>query len=78
MLTSLVNMKLGETGIVRDIHGGSGAAERIQNMGIRIGKKIKKEGPDFGRGPQTIMVGHFRVAIGFGMASKIMVEIERK
>lgn len=70
-------MKRGETGIVTEIQGGMRAPERIQNMGIRIGKKIKKEEAHFWRGPQTILVDNFRVAVGFGMASKIMVEVER-
>jgi len=77
MLISLIDMKAGETGIVSDIQGGLGFTARIQSMGIRIGKEIKKTGAHFWRGPQTVVIDNFQVAIGFGMASKIFIEVER-
>ncbi len=77
MIISLKDMKRGEEGVVAEITGGMGAAQRIRSMGIRIGKKIKKGESHFWRGPQTIIVDNFKVALGFGMALKIMVEVER-
>ncbi|OGW75313.1 MAG: hypothetical protein A2Z72_08235 [Omnitrophica bacterium RBG_13_46_9] len=77
MVVSLADMKTGEVGVVTDIQGGSGAARKIQNIGITVGKKIKKTGAHFRRGPQTLSVDNFNVAIGFGMASKILVEVKR-
>lgn len=77
MLISLVDMKPGETGIVMRIDDGFSATKRIQSMGVRIGKKIKKLGAHFWRGPQTVLVDNFKVAIGFGMAAKIFIEVER-
>lgn len=77
MLISLVDMEPGETGIVMNIHGGFGATKRIQSIGVRIGKRVKKVGVRFWRGPQTVLVDNFKVAIGFGMAAKIFVEVER-
>jgi len=77
MIVSLVEMKRGEAGVVTEIQGGTDATQRIQSMGIRIGKKVKKGEAHFWRGPQTILVDNFKVAIGFGMASKIMIEVER-
>ncbi len=77
MLISLVDMEPGETGIVMKIDGGFGATRRIQSMGVRIGKRVKKVGARFWRGPQTVLVDNFKVAIGFGMAAKIFVEVER-
>lgn len=78
MVISLIEMKRGEAGIVTEIQGGMGATQRIRSMGIRIGKKIKKGEAHFWRGPQTVLVDNFRIAVGFGMASKIMVEVERQ
>ena len=75
MVVSLVDMKRGQEGVVVGIEGGIGATSRIQNMGIRVGKKIKKES-DFRGGPQRVLVDNFRIAIGFGMASKISVEVD--
>jgi len=77
MVISLVEMKRGEIGIVTEILGGMGAAQRIRSMGIRVGKEIKKGEAHFWRGPQTVVVDNFKVALGFGMASKVMVEVER-
>jgi len=77
MIISLVDMEPGETGIVVSIEGGSGATRRIQSMGVRIGKRIKKIGARFWRGPQSVLVDNFKVAIGMGMAAKIFVEVER-
>lgn len=76
MVTSLTKMKLNEIGTVYSIENGLGMAERIQNMGVRIGKKIKKIAGYHNRGPQTVLVGHFKIAIGFGMSEKIIVEVE--
>lgn len=77
MIVSLVEMKAGETGIVTDIQGGFGMAARVQSMGIRLGKEIKKTGAHFWRGPQTVTVDNFQVAVGYGMAAKILVEVKR-
>ena len=77
MLISLADMEPGETGIVVNIEGGYGATKRIQSMGVRIGKSVKKIGARFWRGPQSVLVDNFKVAIGYGMASKISVEVKR-
>jgi ferrous iron transport protein A len=77
MLVSLVDMKPGEKGTLKEIHGGLGVAKRIKTIGMRIGKEIKKERGHSRKGPQTIAVGTFKVAIGFGMASKIFIEVKR-
>ena len=75
MQISLVEMKTGQTGVVAEIQGGLGAIQRIQSMGIRVGKKIKKAESGFWRGPQTVLVDNFKIAVGFGMALKILVEV---
>ena len=77
MIVSLIDMKSGETGVVVRLEGGSGFADRIQSMGVRVGKEIKKTGAHFWRGPQTVLVDNFKVAVGYGMASKIFVEVKR-
>jgi len=75
MIINLTEMKTGESGVVLDIEGGMGATARIKNMGIRIGKKVKKIS-HFHKGPQTVLVDNFKVAIGYGRAEKIMVEVK--
>ncbi len=62
MKISIVEMKRGEIGKIAEIQGGHGITSRVQNIGIRTGKEIKKVGSHFWRGPQTIMVDKFQVA----------------
>ena len=49
----------------------------MQNMGIRAGKKIRKVSAHFCRGPQTVEIDNFKIALGYGMAKKIIVEVNR-
>jgi len=77
MVKTLIDLKSGQSGRVVEIQGGVGASGRIQNIGIRVGKKIKKVNTHFRKGPQTVLVDNFKVAIGFGMASKIIVEVDK-
>jgi ferrous iron transport protein A len=77
MILDLTQLKSGQTGKVVQIEGGSGLAERLERMGLRVGKKITKTSAQLWRGPQTVKVGNSQVAIGFGMAKGVMVEIEK-
>jgi ferrous iron transport protein A len=63
-----------QKGVVVQIQGGSSLANRLNVLGIRPGKKITKISSAFLRGPITIQVDRVQVAIGFGMARKIIIE----
>ncbi len=78
MVVDLTKMKTGESGVVARLEGGRGFLARLQNLGIRPGKKITKVSGHFWRGPVTVQVGGTNAAIGFGMASRVMVEIEER
>jgi len=69
-------MQAGQSGTVVEILGGHGLVNRLNAMGIRPGKRITKVSSMFMRGPVTIQVGQAQIAIGFGMAGKIVVELE--
>jgi len=69
-------MGAGQSGRVIQVAGGYGMANRLHSLGIRPGKRITKVSAMFMRGPVTIQVGQARVAIGFGMASRIVVEVD--
>ena len=77
MAVDLIQMKPGETGIVKEIQGGHGLVRKLQSMGLRAGKKITKVSSHFWRGPQTVEVDNMQIAIGFGMAKLILVEVKR-
>ena len=72
---TLRQMQPGQSGIVFQIQGGHGLINRLNALGIRPGQKIIKTGSTLMRGPVTIKVGTAQVAIGFGMANKIIVEL---
>ena len=78
MIVDLSKMETGEAGTVVSLEGGSHFALRLQNLGIRPGKKITKLSGHFWRGPITVQVDRANVALGFGMASRIMVEVAEK
>ena len=71
---TLRQIRTGQSGIVVQIQGGHGLISRLNALGIRPGQRITKVSSTFMRGPITIKVGNAQVAIGFGMANKIIVE----
>lgn len=73
---TLRQMRSGQSGIVFEILGGHGLARRLSAMGIRPGKRITKVGSMFMRGPVTIQVDRAQFAIGYGMANRILVEVD--
>jgi ferrous iron transport protein A len=77
MIVDLTQMQPGETGTVKEILGGHGIIRKLQNLGVRSGKKITKVSSHFWRGPQTVEIDNMQVAMGFGIAKKIFVEIEK-
>lgn len=72
----LSEMYPGQNGRVVSIEGGAGLVSRLGAMGIRPGRKITKLSSMLMRGPVTAQAGSTRLAIGFGMASKILVELD--
>jgi ferrous iron transport protein A len=71
----LTQLEEGESGVVVNIQGGYGLIRRLESMGIRVGKKVTKVSSQFMRGPITVRIDNFQVAIGFGMAKKVMVRL---
>ena len=71
---ALSRMETGQSGIVVQIQGGRGLINRLSALGIRPGQRLTKVSSMFMRGPVTIQVGNAQVAIGFGMAMRIIVE----
>ena len=67
-------MRTGQSGKVVQILGGRAMIDRLSALGIRPGQRVTKVSSMLMRGPVTIQLGGAQVAIGFGMASKIIVE----
>lgn len=75
-LMSLTRMQPGHSGTVVQIQGGHGLVDRLNALGIMPGKRITKISSMIARGPVTIEVDRAQVAIGFGMANRIIVELD--
>lgn len=72
---TLVSMSNGQSGIIYAIRGGRGMTTRLEALGVRIGAEIIKKSSLMRGGPVIIAVGNTEIAIGYGMASKIIVEV---
>ncbi|MFH1665686.1 MAG: FeoA family protein [Candidatus Omnitrophota bacterium] len=72
---SLIKLATGRSGIVIEISGDD-AGRRLGYLGIRPGKRITKISSHFWGGPVTVRVDKSKVAIGHGIARKIIVEAE--
>lgn len=75
MKVSLASMKAGESGIVADFLDGHGFINRLNALGIRLCKKITKVNSMLMRGPIIVDVDGMKIAIGHGMAHRIIVEV---
>ncbi len=66
----------GTTGIITAINGGHGLIQKLDALGIRVGKEITKVSRQWMKGPVIIRSGNTEVALGYGMASRIIVKIK--
>ncbi len=73
---TLNQIEVGQTAKVIQIRGGMGLTRRLEALGIRPGKQVTKVSSMLFRGPVTLKLGNTQLAIGFGMASKIVVEVD--
>ncbi|MCK4427673.1 MAG: ferrous iron transport protein A [candidate division Zixibacteria bacterium] len=71
----LTQLQEGESGVVVNIHGGYGLVRRLESLGIRVGKKVTKVSSQLMRGPITVRIDNSQIALGFGMAKKIIVRV---
>lgn len=73
---SLAAMQAGQKGKIVEINGGYGLARKLDALGIRVGKEITKISAQWMRGPVLLQQDNTQAALGFGMASKVMVELK--
>ena len=73
---SLVEMEHGKMGVIVDICGGRALSQRLDAMCITPGAQLRKISGSFMGGPVTVQVGSARLALGFGIASRIILEVE--
>jgi len=73
---SLVHVKANRKGKVAEIAGGGNLHKRLMNMGVYTGREITKLSHIGLRGPVVIKVGRSILALGHGVAAKVIVETE--
>jgi ferrous iron transport protein A len=74
---TLAQMRTGQTGMVVGVLGGHGLVRRLDALGIRPGKKVTKLSSTLFHGPVILRADSTQVAVGFGMARKIIVELDK-
>jgi ferrous iron transport protein A len=73
-MKKLTELKNNAEGVISSIDGGTGVKDKLEGLGIRKGIKIRKLSSQLFRGPVIIMINGRQVALGNGLARKIMVE----
>ena len=71
---SLAHLKPGSKARVLDILGGSSLRSKLMNMGLYSGREIQKLSHLGLKGPVVIKAGRTILALGHGIAHKIIVE----
>ena len=72
----LTQMQSGQSGVLAEISGGYSLVNRLDALGLRPGRRITKVSSMLMRGPITVQIDRTEVAIGFGIARKVMVRLE--
>jgi ferrous iron transport protein A len=73
-MKDLTQIKKGETVKVVEINGGRQFKDKVDAIGLRIGSRVVKLSTQVLKGPVTIKIGSTKLAIGHGMAKKILVD----
>jgi ferrous iron transport protein A len=69
----MTELKPGEQGIVVAVHGGRGIKARLRSLGLVEGQTLRKLSALAWGGPVVVEVKRTQVAIGRGMAARILV-----
>ncbi len=75
-VVTAAQMTEGQSGVVVRVEGGHNLLNRLEALGIRPGKRIRKISSAFLRGPSVIEVDGCDIAVGFGMANCIYARTE--
>jgi DtxR family Mn-dependent transcriptional regulator len=75
LLTELSNLKPGEEGVLAFIRAGTTASQRLLDMGLTKGTRIKVLNAAPFQGPIEVEVRGSTLAIGRGLAGKVFIEM---
>ena len=71
----LTEMERDQEGVVLEIRGGRRLIHRLESLGLRAGVTLTMVSPPYLRGPVTVRIGNAQVALGHGMAGKVIINI---
>jgi len=71
---SLAHMKAGQKGKLVEIAGGGNLHARLMSMGLNKGRELTKLSSIGLRGPVVVKAGRTILALGHGVASKMVIE----
>lgn len=74
---TLNQLRQGERGKIISFDGGSSLVNKLNALGLRKDKEITKISGSFIGGPVTVQIDNAKIAIGQGMAAKIIVEVDQ-
>ena len=74
MEIALSKLKPGDEGTIKYLEDGFEFKRKLNSMGLTEGKKIKVVSRQLLRGPIVIRIGNMEVAIGRGMADRIIID----
>lgn len=75
---SLVQMEVGQKGRIIEINDGINLSRKLEILGIRVGEEIKKISEQLLKGPVFLQHNNTQMVVGFKMASKILVEVNKE
>jgi ferrous iron transport protein A len=71
----LTDLGKGEPGLIVALQGGRGLQNRLRQLGLVEGQLIRKVSVFAWGGPVVVLVNRAQVAIGQGMARRILVRV---
>lgn len=74
MKKTLVNLTNNEEGVILSVEGGRNAVSKLEALGIRPGKKIRKMSSQIFKGPVVIEIDGRDIALGYGLANKVIIK----
>jgi ferrous iron transport protein A len=72
----LTELNLGEKGMIVAVQGGRGLQARLRNLGLAEGQALRKLSALAWGGPVVVEVKRTQIAIGRGMARRILVRCQ--
>ncbi len=74
MAMTLDMLAAGKSAVVVSLEGGRGMMARLDAMGVRSGKRVRMLSSQFMAGPITVLVDGRQVAMGRGIARRVVVQ----